>query len=249
MWFGRSRVQDRAGDSDERGAMDDPTAARNDSTAGLSTGRAATLDGGSTSSVLARPIALGACRLRRPRPRRDARQRRAIDALRAATTAAGESRAAVARRRSRRFDRLHDMRLEAEHRSRRALAASRARGASCRTRSLRRPPRCACRLRFVRSVRRGLRRRPHRSDASAESATRRSRAFSELLTELGVDPQRRSPAGRERVPHDARSARSTGPGDARHAIPTTSESSSTRRRRSRQRPPRAVDGSTPSTSS
>jgi len=111
MWFGRSRVQDRTADSDERGVTDDastrPSSTRPDDPApdpDVASEHAGWVD----DHVLSTPAAND--------------NGRAIDALRAATTAAEAQVPQPTLDDIAQIHRLHEMRLDAEQRSRRALA-------------------------------------------------------------------------------------------------------------------------------
>jgi len=111
MWFGRSRVQDRAADSEERGVTDDHPSTRpspsrsNDSAPDPDV--ASEHSGWVDDTVLSTPAAND--------------NGRAIDALRAATTAAGQAPQPTLDDITQ-IHRLHEMRVDAEQRSRRALA-------------------------------------------------------------------------------------------------------------------------------
>jgi len=118
-WFGRSRVQDRAGDSDERGVMDDPMAGRDDSTPNddVPSRHSGWVDEkvlASAQSASARPASNGSDPVAGDNDH-------AIDALRAATSAAGERTEQPSIDDIAQVRRLHEMRVDAEHRSRRAL--------------------------------------------------------------------------------------------------------------------------------
>ena len=117
MWFGRSRVQDRAGDSDTRGVTDDPTArsatTRDDESA-PDADAAAEHSGWVDEKVLSAAASA-------PDDATVFDNDRAIDALRAATTAAGTQTSQPTLDDIAQIHRLHDMRLEAEHRARRPL--------------------------------------------------------------------------------------------------------------------------------
>ena len=184
MWFGRSRVQDRAGDSDERGVIDDPTdrsaATRADESAPTPT-RPRSTRAGSTRRCWRRPTSApgdpaafdndraidALARRDRPRPERSRRNRQLDDIAQ--------------------IRRLHDMRIEAEHRARRALPKP---GARRRFQYALTAEAAALRLigfAFVRSVRAVYGGTADRV-APTQIPTTRSRAFEELLDELGVDP-------------------------------------------------------------
>ena len=110
-WFGRSRVQDRTGDSDERGAMDDPAARRNDPDPrnDLTPQRAGWVD--------EKVVAAEGSSARAASNGRDSMEPdhgRAIDALRAATTAAGDGAVQPSIDDIAQIRRLHEMRLDAE---------------------------------------------------------------------------------------------------------------------------------------
>jgi uncharacterized coiled-coil DUF342 family protein len=176
MWFGRSRVQDRAADSDERGVTDDastrPSSTRpDDSTPDADT--ASQHSGWVDDRVLSTAASND--------------NGGAIDALRAATTAAEAHAPQPTLDDITQIHRLHEMRVDAEQRSHRALAKP---GARRRFQYALTAETAALRMigfgsfDAFRTVYGSVIGADTSDTASGETIAR----IQELLTELGVDP-------------------------------------------------------------
>ena len=181
MWFGRSRVQERAGDSDERSVTEPPV------------------------TGVGQPVPVNEADADQPAPNDDrTHPTSAIDALRAATSAAEWNASVPSPDAVSQIGRLHEMTLAAERRARRKLTTPGARrGVAGHARAV---EAAALAMHGFTSYEgfAAIYEPPRSADETASESEATIARIRELLTELGVDPLDDPLEAAARVPDDAR---------------------------------------------